>query len=116
MTPANAPSDFIQVQLTAAGIAFAGKSGTVRIANGHFAYVFAAAPVRVLISEWSRTLSGKKINGAAILEAVPAAPVKAGPAPTRTISPGSSHTDAPEQTAAKPAAAASAAEPQAEVK
>lgn len=64
------PSDFVQVQLSAAG----GALAPVHIANGHFSYVFANAAVqqRVLTSEWTRVLSLEKHNGQAIFEIAPA--------------------------------------------
>jgi hypothetical protein len=104
----NGPSDFVQVQLSAAGLAFAGAGGQVRIANGHFCYIFTPGkPVRVLASEWRRVLSIKLFNGQPIFEiapailstpTAPAAPVKAGSQrAARVISPAISHTDAPAQ-------------------
>ena len=114
------PSDFIQVQLSPAGVAFAGKGGAVRIANGHFDYTFTASkPVRVLTSEWRKALSLKVYKGAPILEAVaaaaPAAPAKPAPPQSHTVSPAASHTDAAAQPATE-APAAKAAETQVEVK
>ena len=111
MTP---PSDFVQVQLSAAGVAFAGTGGQVRIANGHFAYLFSATkPVRVLTSEWSRTLSRKTFNGAPILMIAPT-PVPAQPTPSpaplsHTNFPSISHRDGD-------AAPIEQVEPKAEVK
>jgi hypothetical protein len=123
------PSDFVQVQLSAAGITFAGEGATVRIANGHYSYFFTPGnPVKVLSSEWRRSLSLKNFQGTPILEVAPAPSLpSAVPAATRSVtaatrssrffSPAASHTDAPAQPvsqATQPAAAASAAE--AEVK
>jgi hypothetical protein len=110
-----APSDFVQVQLSAAGITFAGQGATVRIANAHFSYVFTPGqPVRVLSSEWRRVLSLKTYQGASILALAPvpapAASQKPTPVPGRVISPAASHTDAPQPTVEK------AAEIQVEVK
>ena len=114
----NGPSDFIQVQLSAAGVAFAGAGAQVRIANGHFCYIFTPGkPVRVLSSEYRRVLAVKLFNGApifeiahAILSTPAAAPVKAGSQRSaRVISPAISHTDAPAQPvsqATQPAASA----------
>lgn len=67
-------SDFVNVELSAAGVAFAGKGGVVRITAAHFDYTFAAGKtVRVLTSEWSRSLSKRLVNGKSILQiAVPA--------------------------------------------
>jgi hypothetical protein len=70
------PSDFVQVQLSAAGIAFA-AGGPVRVSNAHFSYEFSpGVPVRVLTSEWSRMLANETVGGKSILEiaAGPAAP------------------------------------------
>jgi len=91
-----AASDFVQVQLSAAGIAFAGAGATVRIVNGHFSYVFTPGkPVRVLSSEWRRALSLKTVNGKAILELAPA-PAAA----PKVIAVPATHTDAPETVSA----------------
>jgi hypothetical protein len=108
------PSDFVQVQLSPAGIALS-ESTSVRISNAHFNYCFTPGqPVKVLSSEWRRTLSLKTYQGSQILVlapvADPAAPQKPTPAPGRFISPAASHTDAPQPTAVK------AAESQVEVK
>lgn len=120
MTP---PSDFVNVQLSAAGVEFAGGSDTasVRISNGRFSYAFSRkTSTRVLTSEWQKVLSLRKSNGVPILEvatdqaarpapkAAPAVPV------TRVMSPAASHTDAP--TSATTPAAASTTESNAEVK
>ena len=94
-----AVSDFVQVQLSATGIAFAGKGATLRVGNGHFDYTFMpGAPVRVLTSEWRKTLSLKAYAGQPILEVAPtaaAAPAKPVAAASHTISPAVSHTDPP---------------------
>jgi hypothetical protein len=98
-----AQPDFLDVQLTTAGIALAAPGSTVRIANGHFSYVFTGGkPVRVLSSEWRRVLSLKTFEGAPILAVVPtvATPSAAATPKTataRVISPAASHTDAPAQ-------------------
>jgi hypothetical protein len=105
----NGPSDFVQVQLSAAGVAMAGTGAQVRIANGHFSYVFTAGQsTRVLNSEWRRTLSLKMSQGkpifqiaASLADAPAAAPAKANRS-VRIISPVASHTDAPVQTQQKP--------------
>jgi hypothetical protein len=128
-TPAT--PDFVELQLTAAGVAFAGEGGIVRMNNGHYSYTFTASqPVRVLSSEWRRGFPVKTFDGQPILQiakpspapvsassssAAPAA--KAKTRSSRFISPAASHTDAPAQPvsqATQPAAAASVAE--AEVK
>jgi len=113
MTASTMP-DFVQVQLSAAGIAFAG-SGTVRISNGHFNYAFTPGnSVRVLSSEWRRVLSLKNYQGSPILALTPIPAPTASSKPTsaagRVISPAASHTDAPQPTVEK------AAETQVEVK
>lgn len=93
-----AASDFVEVRLSAAGIAYAGQGATVTISNGHFSYVFSGAtPVRVLTSEWRRVLSVKQSQGQPLFEtapAAPAAPAVAAPV-ARVISAPASHTDAP---------------------
>jgi hypothetical protein len=98
-------SDFVSVQLSPAGVAFAGAGGQVRVANGHFTYTFtAAAPVRVLSSEWTRLLSLKKVGAEPMLQVVAAAMVAkpaspaakaavSAPAPVRVDSPADAHTD-----------------------
>lgn len=64
-----AKSDFVNVQLSAAGVAFAGAVKQVRISNGHFSYTFTAGTaVRVLTSEWSRVLSRERYQGQPIFE------------------------------------------------
>jgi len=69
-------SDFVNVELSTAGVAFAGKAGVVRIASAHMDYTFTAGkPVRVLTSEWSRTLAKHSNGGQPILQVV--APVAA---------------------------------------
>lgn len=75
-TKAAVKSDFVEIQLSPAGVTFAGKGGVVQIANGHFSYkITATKPVRVLTSEWSRTLSRESFNGQPIFELTPAATV-----------------------------------------
>ena len=66
------PSDFVDVQLNADGAALAGIDGAITITTPHFSYPFTAkGATRVLISEWSRTLSLETINGCKILQTVP---------------------------------------------
>jgi hypothetical protein len=104
--------DFVQVQLSATGVAYAGAGAKVVVANGHYAYAFTPGQsVKVLTSEWRSSLSLKMSDGQPIFE------VASGAAKTssgRTISPDASHTDAPEQStkATQTAAAASAADPE----
>lgn len=74
------PSDFVDVQLSAAGA----KLAPVRISTAHFSYEFTAgATVRVLTSEWRRVLALESRGGAALLEIAPATPAAA-PAPAAT--------------------------------
>jgi hypothetical protein len=69
MSPAAVKSDFVQVQLTAAGVAFAGAAGVVRVGNGHFDYTFkAGTPVRMLSSEWRKHFSKQRSSGQPIFE------------------------------------------------
>ena len=79
MSPVGKPSDFVSIQLTAAGA----KGAPVGFANGHFNYEFAAGqPVRVLTSEWARVLSRETIGGGPLFELAPEAPApKPVPAP-----------------------------------
>lgn len=97
-------SDFVEVQLSAAGVKFAGTGGTVRISTAHLSYAFTATtPVRVLSSEWRRVLSLKNYASAAILEIVSDATATAETAAKttasskRTATVAASHTDAPTQ-------------------
>jgi hypothetical protein len=69
----NKPSDFVNVQLSAAGMAFA-NGAPVRIATLHMNYTFAPGkPVRVLTSEWAKALSRETVKGLSIFELVPSA-------------------------------------------
>jgi len=105
----NVTPDFVQVQLSAAGISFAGAGAKVTLTNGHYNYAFTpGSPVKVLTSEWSRYLSLKSFEGQPILEVVPTVAVKPAP-PTIEIVPGASHIDAPEQPAAQPTSKSKAA-------
>lgn len=98
------PSDFVQVQLSAAGIAFA-AGGAVRISTAHFSYEFKpGTQVRVLTSEWSGALSRERISGETIFELVPA-PADATPSTAAAPAP----VEAESQTKAPPAAPAAAA-------
>lgn len=61
---ASVASDFVEIELSAAGVEFAGSGGVVRVTTQHFSYqVKAGAPVRVLTSEWSRVLSKESYQG-----------------------------------------------------
>jgi hypothetical protein len=70
-------SDFVEVQLSAAGIQAAGVDGALRITAAHMSYEFTpGARVRVLTSEWAKVLSRETLRGNTILELAPAsAPV-----------------------------------------
>jgi hypothetical protein len=60
-------SDFLNVRLSQDAIE-AGLT-SVRVANAHFHYEFAAdKPTRVLTSEWSRVLSKETFDGKPIFE------------------------------------------------
>jgi hypothetical protein len=70
---ATAQSDFVDVQLSAAGVLVAGASGSITVITPHFSYAFTAAGgTRVLTSEWAKTLSKETVNGQKILELTPA--------------------------------------------
>jgi hypothetical protein len=72
-----AQSDFVNVQLSAAGAQIAGADKPIRITTPHFSYVFTASgSTRVLASEWARLLSKEKIDGALILQLAPAVVVQ----------------------------------------
>ena len=67
-------SDFIDIELSAAGMAMAGAGGTVRIASRHLSYTFkAGAAIAVLTSEWTRFFSKQTYQGAAIFQLATAA-------------------------------------------
>jgi uncharacterized protein YfiM (DUF2279 family) len=69
-----AQSDFVQAQLSAAGIAMAGSAGVVQINTAHFSYKFSAGvAVKVLTSEWSRVLAKELYQGQPIFELATAA-------------------------------------------
>jgi hypothetical protein len=80
-----AGSDFVDVQLSAAGIAAAGgQKGSLRITAAHLSYQFKpGARVRVLTSEWAKVLSKHKLKGQLIFELAPA--IVAGSAPGTPI-------------------------------
>ena len=88
---ASTQSDFVNIELSAAGLAMAGKNGAVRVTNRHMNYlVTAGSNTRVLTSEWSRVLSQQKVGDAQIFQIVPAAapaPVSSSPAPAPTPAP-----------------------------
>ena len=73
---ATVTSDFVDVQLSAAGIEAAGTDGAIRVTAAHLSYAFKpGARVRVLTSEWAKVLSRETLKGNLILElAPPAAP------------------------------------------
>lgn len=67
-------SDFVDVQLSADGIAaVGGAKGSLGIRRMHMNYTFTpGTPVRVLTSEWAKTLSMAQIKGKSIFELAPA--------------------------------------------
>jgi hypothetical protein len=69
-SPAKWPSDWVQVRLSEAGLAFAGASGVVTVANTHMRYTFEGTkPTRVLrYAEWGKLLSKETINGQPMFE------------------------------------------------
>jgi hypothetical protein len=71
----NPPSDFVDVQLTAAGEKFAGEAGVLRFSNGRFSYTFTKGhPTRVVKAyEWSSVLSAMNYQGEPVFAIVPAA-------------------------------------------
>ncbi|MDR3797963.1 MAG: hypothetical protein P4K93_07410 [Terracidiphilus sp.] len=72
-------SDFINVQLSAAGVAMAGKNGALQVNTAHLSYSFTpGSPTRVLTSEWAKVLSRELYQGKPIFEPAPA---EAAPAP-----------------------------------
>jgi hypothetical protein len=73
MSSATAKSDFVQVVLTAAGVAKAGTGGVLKIANGHFNYAWQpGTSVRVLTSEWRKCFSKMLYQGQPIFQLAPA--------------------------------------------
>ena len=77
-------SDFVQVQMSEAGIAFAGTGGTIRVENSRSHFVFTAGkPLRVVKSyEWGYLATQKNADGKPLFELVPAAAPVAPEAPT----------------------------------
>jgi hypothetical protein len=72
-----ANSDFVEVQLSTAGIAAAGQDGALRITAARMSYEFKpGARVRVLTSEWAKVLSTETLKGQAIFEFAPAMATK----------------------------------------
>jgi hypothetical protein len=66
-------SDFVDVQLSPAGITAVGANGSVRITAGRMSYVFTpGSRVKVLTSEWAKILSKKMLRGQTILQLAPA--------------------------------------------
>jgi hypothetical protein len=65
-------SDFVSIQLSAAGIEFAGPGKVVQVSNGHFSYKLSPGEsVRVLTSEWRKALMRETWMGEPIFEVVP---------------------------------------------
>jgi hypothetical protein len=65
-------SDFVDVQLSAAGLAMVGVDGALQIANAHLSYKFTPGKsTRVLTSEWAKLLSKETIQGQNVLELAP---------------------------------------------
>jgi hypothetical protein len=83
-------SDFVDVQLSAAGIAAAGAGGTLRITAHRLSYEFKPGErVRILTSEWAKVLAAETLRGQNIFELAPAPKassktVKAAEAATQT--------------------------------
>jgi hypothetical protein len=99
---ANVPSDFVNIQLSAAGIAAAGANGALRITAAHLSYQFTpGAPVRVLTSEWSKVLSRETLKGKTIFELAPAVVLTAAPVAAKPQTPVA--TSAPAATASQTA-------------
>ncbi len=65
--------DFVNVRLSAAGKAFAGPSGKVRIATAHMHYIFEGdAPQRVVYrGDWTKSLASTKHGTDCLFELVP---------------------------------------------
>src|SRR5208282_1066067 len=70
-----AGTDFVEVQLSAAGVKMAGASGTVGVHNGRRDFVFkAGVPQKVLAAyEWSHVLAPTLYQGQPVFELAPAA-------------------------------------------
>ena len=67
-----AQSDFVDIQLSAAGIAMVGANGALQITNAHLSYKFTpGVSTRVLTSEWSKMLSRESYQGKSIFELAP---------------------------------------------
>lgn len=65
-----AGSDFINIELSAAGLQMAGAGGSVRVTARHMNYeIKAGASVRVLTSEWSLVLSKHFYDGQPVFQA-----------------------------------------------
>jgi hypothetical protein len=66
---ATAKSDFLDIELSPAGLLMAGASGAIRITNRHFNYQLkAGATARVLTSEWAKVLSKQLYQGQPIFK------------------------------------------------
>ena len=71
-------SDFVEVELSAAGVAAAGANGALRITAARMSYEFKpGVPVRVLTSEWAKVLSLETLKGKLLFELAPAATANA---------------------------------------
>ena len=61
-------SDFVDIQLTAAGVKMAGAGATLRIAARHISYTFkVGSTTQVLTSEWTKFFSKQLYQGAAVV-------------------------------------------------
>lgn len=75
-----AGTDFVDVQLSDAGVAQVGQAGALRITVGPMSYLFTPGQrVRVLSSEWSKVLSREKRKGQTLFVLSP--PIVQGTAP-----------------------------------
>jgi hypothetical protein len=69
MTTTATQSDFVNVQLTAAGVQAAGVNGVIQINAHRLSYKFTpGSTTRVLSSEWTKVLSKQMLQGKAIFE------------------------------------------------
>jgi hypothetical protein len=64
-----AGSDFLDIELSAAGLQMGGEGGAIRITTRNFSYqVKAGSTVRVLTSEWFNVLSKENYQGQPIFQ------------------------------------------------
>jgi hypothetical protein len=64
-----AVSDFVNVQLTAAGVQIAGASGSIQVTAQRLSYKFTPGlTTRVLTSEWTKVLSKETLQGQTLFE------------------------------------------------